>query len=58
MQNGTPVRERWQKQRDGERKGQKMRGNEEQPGKEAMGLHSEKHACPRRGETEATVHEG
>jgi hypothetical protein len=31
-----------------------MRGIEEKPGKEAMGLHSEKHACPRRGNTKAT----
>jgi hypothetical protein len=31
-----------------------MRGIEEEPGKEARRLHAEKHACPRRGNTEAT----
>jgi hypothetical protein len=34
-----------------------MRGSEEKPGKEAMRLHSEKPACPRRGNTEATDRE-
>ena len=43
------ARERWQNQRDGEQKGQKMGGIEEQPGQEGRRLHSEKHACPRRG---------
>ncbi len=39
---GRPVRERWQKQRDGEQKGQQMGRIEEQSGKEAMKVHSEK----------------
>jgi hypothetical protein len=37
---------RWQKPRDG---GQKVGRMEEQSGKEAIRLHSEKPACPRRG---------
>ncbi len=43
-----PPRERWQKQWDGEQKGQEMGRIEEQSEKEAMKLHSEKQACPRR----------
>jgi hypothetical protein len=31
-----------------------MRGKEEKPGKKARRLHPEKHACPRREDTEAT----
>ena len=39
---------------EGEKK-QKMREIEEQPGKEAIRLYSEKHACPRRGNPKATA---
>ena len=46
---GHPVRWRWQNQRDGERKEQKMRRIEEKSGKKAMRLPSEKQTCPRRG---------
>ena len=52
--NWTPTPERRQKQRDERRKEQKMREIKEQPGKEAMRLHSEKQACPRRGNLKAT----
>ena len=38
MPNETPVHEKLQKQKYGERKGQKMRGNEEPSGKEVMGF--------------------
>src|SRR5258708_32567079 len=40
-------------EREGERKGEKMRRSEEKPGKEATRLHSEKHSCPRRRDTVA-----
>ena len=45
---GRCARERWQNQRDGERKEQKMRRSQEKPGKKARRLHWEKQAC--RGE--------
>jgi hypothetical protein len=46
---GYPARERGQKQRGGEQKGQEMERIGEQSGKEDMKLHSEKQAYPRRG---------
>jgi hypothetical protein len=48
LRTGRPARERWQNQRDGEQTRQKRGRLEDRPGKEAMRLHREKQACPRR----------
>jgi len=52
-----PVHWRWQNEKGGEQKGQKMMMKRETGGKEAMRYHSEKQACPRRGNAETADRE-